>query len=182
MSLFAKIFGKKDQQKLQEKTENTEIKQKELREFFIEEIEKSPYIKESGRGLALSHCLHEINLFKDGEQLTKEEKNSLGFRANTKITKELINILTDRNYNPLGRIESNANHKFNAYKNINNFIRLGIKEIKVCIPEYQDLCDWCKSVNDSKITTSLSLIEEVEKNCKCGFFPLIIIQPVINFD
>lgn len=187
MSLFSRIFGKKDQVKPKEKTESLEINQKELRDFFIEEIENSKYIKSSGREAVLRDCLHEISLL-SGTELSKEEKKTLGFSIRAKVTIELVDVLTDEgiSYHTSPRevinlLYNTASRKYHWHNNINNFIKVGIKEMELILSD-GEYCDWCKSINGEKVPASLDFLKQIQNNCTCDPYCYLIVKPVINFD
>lgn len=156
--------------------------------FLLRELKRSDAIKPDCYDTAMGHLTFQQNLFKEGTQLTLEEKKELGINPRIKyITKEFINILNlnaiNLPINPkyiLDEIYSSANRKFNLYSQREKSRNAGIKSHTFHIANTGLECPWCCSMEGKKLSVNEDIVELMETNCTCER-SLFILIPDIDF-
>lgn len=159
-----------------------------LNYFLLRELKRSESIKPDCYDTAMRHLTFQQNLFKEGTQLTTDEKKALGISTRIKyITKEYIDILNlnaiNLSINPkyiLDEIYSIANHKFSLYSQIEKSRNVGIKNHIFHIASTGLECPWCCSMEGTKLSVNEDIVELMETNCTCER-SLFILIPDIDF-
>ncbi|EQC1412960.1 hypothetical protein ACY2L5_004317 [Providencia rettgeri] len=156
--------------------------------FLLRELKRSDAVKPDCYDTAMRHLTFQQNLFKEGTQLTTDEKKALGISTRIKyITKEYIDILNlnaiNLSINPkyiLDEIYSIANHKFSLYSQIEKSRDVGIKNHIFHIANTGLECSWCCAMEGKKLSVNEDIVELMETNCTCER-SLFILTPDIEW-
>lgn len=197
LNWVSKIFKKQESSKIDTPTIedipilNENISDKlslDINYFLLRELKRSESIKPDCYDIAMRHLTFQQNLFKEGTQLTTEEKKELGISTRIKyITKEYISILNlnviNLSVNPkyiLDEIYSSANNKFNLYRKIETSRNAGIKNHIFHLSSAGSGCPWCCSMEGKKLSVNEDIVELMETNCTCEC-SLFFLTPIIDF-
>ena len=147
--------------------------QPDILEYYISEIENSPFIKESGREAVLKDFLHEVKL-KDGELLSLEEKRALGINPRLKVTRELYEVLTPEGveHGPKKVLEPlyhKATFNHNRHRNIARMKSAGISQYApISCGDGRD-CTWCTSMDGKLVSVDVDFVQLIKENCTCDY-------------
>ncbi len=158
--------------------------QRSLADYFKEEIEKCPFIQESGRMMVLLDFLH-VEKLKDGIPLTTDEKKSLGINARLKITSSHCQALTLEGLrlgpkevmNPL---YYRATFDHNRHQQIAKMKSLGILHYSPMTCGDERDCDWCTSMNGKLLSVDVDFVQLLKQNCTCEYCRCVL-QAKIDF-
>ncbi|MFN3700048.1 MAG: hypothetical protein ACK4VI_00835 [Alphaproteobacteria bacterium] len=159
--------------------------EKPIENYLFDEIKASDYVKSSGCDTLIQHLTHKINLFKDGNLLTNEEKKSLGLNVKMNISWEFVNLLTSDGLNlknPKFITQDIYNRAWALKRRDDSFyqaIRVGVKKFTLNECGDESECEWCKSVFGHEF--DVSILEIIKENCKCVPYSKAFIAPVIEF-
>ena len=182
--VLQRLFSKNQirQQKNKASTTNHE---RSIEEYFRDEIENSPYFKPEFRQSVLDHLLHKKNLDKTGNNLTVEEKRSLGINTNLSITKELAQVLSSEGIllkNPkalLREIYYGASITKSRVDGFERARKLGIKKFKLGASGDGSECKWCRSNLGREF--GVDILNQMRTNCRCTPYSKCVINAVIDF-
>ena len=183
LNKLLKIFSKKESPKSKSLPESVKP---DIKDFFIEQLNMSPYIKTESHELVLAHLCNKVNLNKTGNKLTVKEKKALGMNTRLSITPELVEVLTPEGIaqkDPkkiLTSIFYRATFKKQTKEELKKYKELDIKEITLLGAEDEGDCEWCKSQYNVKLPTETDLCDLIEKNCTCDSHCRLCVQATID--
>ena len=158
----------------------------DLTPYYREELEKSPYIKPECYEQVMAHLLKQEDLTKTGNELTREEKEVLGFNPFLKVTHELVSVFTEEGLaqgdprRVLLSIDSRATLNGHRIRALNMMKEAGVESVCVLAENNRHTCDWCKSQNGKIYSVDEDFNKWIEDNCKCEALCLLVFRPYIE--
>lgn len=169
--------------------ENCDNNENDIRKYFLQEIEKSPFLKKERHDQVLKHLLQETNILKTETKLTVEEKKALGINSRLSITKELVNVLNEDGLKieyPKSIITDIWNRASNAKLSYDSYMKAkkaGISKFKlVSSGGGIDDCDWCTQKQKLKFLSETDIVFFLENKCDCEPYSYSYLQPEINLE
>lgn len=171
------------EQKPQSKIATNDVNEKDP---LKAELKKCTFIRDDMKETAYRALSGEIDLFKDKDLLSLEEKKALGMNARLKLTRDFVGILNMEGLSLKNPKESFFNITTKLTLNellvsqIDDAKRLGIKKLKLLPAGDERDCSWCQGVKGKTFGTNDKIIKMIEDNCTCADYSRITIIPVVE--
>lgn len=155
-------------------------------DFFLYEIQRSPYIKEDCYDLVLNHLKGVKRLTKTGNVLTADEKRSLGLNTRISITHELMNVLTSdglKKSDPkkiLVSLYCSAIFQKKILEDMVRYKNAGLEYVQFMGVGDEKECSWCRSQHRKLFPVSCDFRAIIEQGCECEEHCRAVLVPVIE--
>lgn len=181
-----RLFSKNESNSQKSETPAVIDIERPIEEYFHDEVTNSVYFKPDYRQRVLDHLLHKQSLNKTGNNLTVEEKKSLGINTRLSITKELVQVLSREGIsleNPKALLEEIYYRATISKSRIDGFHKarkIGIKKFTLLTSGDGSECEWCRNNADHEF--GHDILEQMRINCKCKPYSKCIINSVVDFE
>jgi hypothetical protein len=169
--------------------ENRDNNENDIRKYFLQEIEKSHFLKKESHDQVLKHLLGEINILKTENKLTVAEKKALEINTRLSITKELVNVLNEEGLKieyPKSIITDMSNRASNSKLSYDSYIRAkkaGVTKFKlISSGGGMGDCDWCIQKQKLDFLSDADISFFLENKCNCEPYSYSYLEPEINFE
>lgn len=158
-----------------------------LQNYFLEEINRSPFIKDSAKDIVLAHLNGEVNILKTENKFTLEEKKALGINTRLSVSRELYDILNFEGLklrNPkvlLSEIYYRAFMRKNRFDKMQRLRKNAMtKEFRLVSSGDGNDCDWCKVQQKNTLSVLTNIEQLIDENCSCEPYCKCMIDPLID--
>ena len=191
INFFSKSKGKQVKDKGQaESADRGTVKQdgnkisSRLIDKHIKDIEICEVFKETQSELLARHAAGELNLLKQGEVLTIEQKRELGLNTRRKYTTAFVECLNltkiSPSVDPVYELEKIHRHIM-SIESIREHIRKAqkigvVKKFEFCAASDDRTCEWCKATDGKLFDKQEQIDVLVQQSCKCEWCRAVLLD------